>query len=141
MWQFAFLMSYSNEKTVFLTPLQILAIHDQVIKKFGGSAGMRDLGLLESAAARPMATFGREDMYQTIFDKAAALFHSLLKNHPFVDGNKRTAYSSAAMLLKLNGYRLENKHKEAIEFTVEVETKNLNIDKISFWLKRNSTRI
>ena len=76
---------------------------------------MRDVTLLESAVARPQSSFDGEDLYPTLFYKAAALMHSLLKNHQFVDGNKRTALASAGIFLKLNGYNLINSHGEELE--------------------------
>ncbi len=124
----------------YLTPQQVLAIHDQLIKRFGGSFGLRDLGLLESAAARPMVTFDEVDLYPTVFEKAAAILHSLLKNHPFVDGNKRTALVSAGLLLKLNGYRLVNKHREELEFAIKVENEGLSFEEIVAWFEENSRR-
>lgn len=109
-----------------------------MIKRFGGSAGIRDIGLVESAVGRPQSTFGGEYLYDSIFDKAAALLQSLLKNHPFVDGNKRTALSSAGLFLKTNGYKLLNQHKEEVEFAVKVDNGNLTIEQISEWLKKHS---
>ncbi|TSC87590.1 MAG: death-on-curing family protein [Microgenomates group bacterium Gr01-1014_7] len=76
-----------TSKVQYLTVVQVLFIHDQMVKRFGGSFGVRDLGLIESAVARPEASFDGQDLYTNIFDKAAALLQSLLKNHPFVDGN------------------------------------------------------
>ncbi len=125
----------------YLTPQRVLAIHDQLIKRFGGSFGLRDLGLLESAVARPRASYGGEDLYRTIFDKAAALLHSLLKNHMFVDGNKRTALASAGVFLKLNGYKLINKHNEELEFALKVESESLSLEEIAEWLEKNSTEV
>ena len=122
----------------YLTPQQVLAIHDQMVKRFGGSIGVRDIGLVESAVARPQATFDGVDLYDTIFDKAAALLQSLLKNHPFVDGNKRTALTSAGIFLKMNGYNLKNYHEEEVEFGVNVDNKHLSIEEISAWLKKHS---
>ncbi len=122
----------------YLTPQQVLAIHDQMVKRFGGSNGIRDIGLVESAVARPRATFDGVDLYENIFDKAAALLQSLLKNHPFVDGNKRTALSSAGIFLKMNGYNLKNYHEEEVEFGVNVDNKHLSIEEISVWLKNHS---
>ena len=78
-----------TKKIHFLTVAQVLLIHDQMVKRFGGSSGVRDLGLIESAVARPKSSFDGQYLYSTIFDKAGALLQSLLKNHPFVDGNKR----------------------------------------------------
>lgn len=124
----------------YLTPQQVLAIHDQLVKRFGGSLGLRDLGLLESAIARPRASFDGEDLYSTIFDKAAALLHSILKNHPFVDGNKRTALASAGLMLKLNGCNLLNKHKDELDFALKVEKGNLSLEEIAKWLEKNSEK-
>jgi death on curing protein len=125
----------------YLTPQQILAIHDRMIKLFGGSNGLRDLGLLESAAARPQASFDGVDLYETIYDKAAALLHSLLKNHPFVDGNKRTAVASTGIFLKLNGYRLINAHEKELEFALKVENESLSFEDIAGWLNKYSEKI
>jgi len=126
---------------IFLKTEQVLFIHDQMVKRFGGSHGLRDLGLVESAVARPQATFSREYLYISIFDKAAALFQSLLKNHSFVDGNKRTALTSAGLFLKKNGYKLVNQHKEEVEFAVRVDNGNLTVEQISKWLKDHSVKI
>lgn len=128
-----------SSKTRYLSTKQVLFIHDRMIKRFGGSSGIRDLGLIESAVARPKATFDRQELYGNIFDKAAALLQSLLKNHPFVDGNKRTALTSAGSFLKLNGYSLMNSHKDEIEFGIAVDNGHLPLDQISKWLKDHST--
>lgn len=110
------------------------------MKRFGGSSGVRDIGLIESAVARPRASFDREDLYPNIFDKTAALLQSLLKNHPFVDGNKRTAITSAGVFLKMNGYRLTNTHKEEVKFTLRVDNERLLLEEIASWLKKNSKK-
>lgn len=130
-----------KRKIIFLITPQVLFIHDQMVKRFGGSLGIRDIGLVESAVARPMSTFGGEYLYQTIFDKAAALLQSLLKNHPFVDGNKRTALTSAGLFLKKNCYKLVNQHQEEVEFAVRVDNGNLTVEQISNWLKEHSIKI
>lgn len=125
----------------YLTSQQVLAIHDQAIRKFGGSHGIRDVGLIESAVARPQASYAGEDLYRDIFDKTAALLQSLLKNHPFIDGNKRTALSSAGIFLKMNGYILQNKHKEEVEFAIKVDNEHLSLEQITSWLKKNSKKV
>lgn len=112
-----------------------------MIKRFGGSHGVRDLILIESAVERPKATFDRVDLYTDIFTKAAALMHSLLKNHAFVDGNKRTAYSSCGVFLKLNGYKLQNMHKVSLKFTMNVENNSLELEEIATWIKKHSRKI
>ena len=122
----------------YLSPQQILFIHDQTVNLTGGALGIRDLGLVESAAYRPQATFDGKDLYKTIFDKAASLLESLLKNHPFIDGNKRTALASAALFLKINDFYLINKHDEEVDFVIKVENQTLTFEQISKWLKVHS---
>lgn len=124
----------------YLTPQQVIAIHDQLIKRFGGSHGIRDVGLLESAVARPQATYAGEDLYVTVFDKAAALMHSLLKNHQFVDGNKRTALSCAGLFLRMNGYDLQNSGQEELQFALKVENGSLTLEEIASWLEEHSAK-
>lgn len=125
----------------YLTPQKVFFIHDQVVKRTEGSHGVRDLGLVESAVYRPQATFDGNDLYKGIFDKAAALLQSLLKNHPFVDGNKRTALTSAGLFLRLNGYKLINAKKEEVEFAIKVDNQHLDIEEISKWLEDHSRGI
>jgi len=122
----------------YLSVARVLYIHDRAIKKYGGKAGIRDKGLVESAVGRPQATFDGKDLYKSIFDKAAALLQSLLKNHAFVDGNKRTALASAGLFLKINGWNLVNNHMEEVEFTIKVDNQNLSLEEISKWLKDHS---
>lgn len=117
---------------------RVLAIHDLMVKRFGGSFGVRDLGLIESAVARPQAGFGGEYLYKNIYDMAAALLQSLLKNHPFVDGNKRTALTSAAIFLKLNNIRLKNYHEEEVIFAVSVDNEKLSLEEIAEWLEEHT---
>lgn len=131
----------TTKKTTFLTVSQVLFIHDQMVKRFGGSHGIRDTGLIESAVARPQATFGGSYLYISLFEKAAALLQSLLKNHPFIDGNKRTALTSAGLFLKKNGYELINNHQQEVEFAIQVDNGNLTIEEISIWLKNHSVKI
>lgn len=127
-----------TKKLQFITTTRVLFIHDQIVKRFGGSLGVRNLGLVESAVVRPQATFDGEYLYTDVFDKAAALLQSLLKNHPFVDGNKRTALTSAGLFLKMNGWKLMNAHTEEVEFGVKVDNHNLSLDEISKWLASRS---
>lgn len=130
-----------SNKTIYLSITQVLVIHDQMIKRFGGLSGIRDLGFLESAVGRPHATFDGDDLYNTIFNKAAALLQSLLKNHPFVDGNKRTALTSAGIFLKLNGYQLGNDHDNEVDFALKVDNDDLPIEQITEWLEKHSKAI
>lgn len=125
----------------YLSTEEVLYIHDQSIKKFSGSFGIRDVGLLESALARPQASFGGEDLYKTIFEKSAALMHSLLKNHPFIDGNKRTSLAAVGLFLKINGYSLKNMHQEEISFALSVENDTFDLDDIASWLQHHCIRL
>lgn len=130
-----------SNRIIYLSVVHVLVIHDQMIKRFGGLPGIRDLGLIESAVGKPQATFDGNDLYNTIFNKAAALLQSLLKNHPFVDGNKRTALTSAGIFLKLNGYQLINDHDNEVSFTLKVDNEHLTIEQIVKWLEKHSKTI
>lgn len=99
----------------------------------GGSHGIRDIGLLQSAVSRPKATFGGKDLYPGIFHKAAALMESLIKNHPFIDGNKRTAITSAGIFLQRNGYLIETAQRELELFTLSVVTNKISIEEAIKW--------
>lgn len=91
---------------VFLTQETVLRIHDTLIERFGGTSGLRDAGLLASALAAPQASFGGQLLNTGFPEIAASYLVGLVRNHPFVDGNKRTAYAVTATFLRLNGLRL-----------------------------------
>ncbi|MBT9546135.1 MAG: type II toxin-antitoxin system death-on-curing family toxin [Candidatus Sericytochromatia bacterium] len=99
----------------FITYDQALRLHHHSIENYGGSHGLRDQGALESALAMPEAGFGGEYMHSSLFDKAAAYLYHIVKNHPFVDGNKRTGFGCANIFLRLNGYQFEEEYKQALE--------------------------
>lgn len=124
----------------FLTVKDILLLHNIAIDEFGGSHGLRDLGLLESAVARPQSSYGGDDLYPTIFLKAGALVHSLLMNHQFVDGNKRTAMFAVMTFLELNGYKFIAEQKEVVETALWIENKKPTIEEISKWLEKHSKK-
>jgi death-on-curing protein len=121
--------------------VQILFIHYRIIEETGGSHGIRDVTLLQSALARPMATFDKNDLYPDIFSKAAALMHLVIKNHPFVDGNKRTAVTTASLFLLRNGYCLRSSNKELELFTLKVTAKDVELHEIAKWFKRYSIKV
>lgn len=124
-------------QTLFLTLEQILTIHTDQIERYGGSHGLRDLGLLESAVYRPGSTFGGGELYPTIFKKASALVHSLLLNHPFVDGNKRTAVASMVLFLEANKQKFSISEKELIDFALWVENNKPSIEEIAAWIEKH----
>lgn len=119
----------------------IYDIHQIIIKRAGTRASVRDFMLLHSASERPKASYNGLYLYPTIFLKAAALLYSLCMNHPFTDGNKRTAYSSAHRFLWLNGYHLSATMIEVVTFMVNVDNQKPEVREISSWLKSHSTQI
>ncbi|MBI4848913.1 MAG: type II toxin-antitoxin system death-on-curing family toxin [Nitrospirae bacterium] len=120
----------------YLSAEQVLFIHSRLIDETGGAHGVRDLGLLQSAVSRPRATFGSKDLYPDIFHKAAALMESLIKNHPFIDGNKRTAITATGIFLRINGYSLEASQKELEQFTLRMATEKISFKDAVKWFKK-----
>lgn len=125
----------------YLTVKDVLLLHEMAIDEFGGPHGLRDYGLLESAVARSRSTFGGKDLYPNLFLKAAALVHSLLLNHQFVDGNKRTAMFAAMTFLELNGYKFVAEQKEVVNIALWIENEKPELEEIAAWLKKNSREI
>ena len=116
----------------FLSLDEVLAIHDRLIEKFGGLAGVRDLGMLESALYRPQTGY-----YDGITDMSAALFESLLMNHPFIDGNKRVAFFSTDIFLRLNGYCIKVESNSAHAFIISLlESNQVDFDALRDWIRR-----
>jgi len=125
----------------YLTTEDVLLLHHLSIEKSGGSHGLRDPELLDSAIHRPQATFAGQDLYLTLFDKAGALCHSLIKNHAFVDGNKRTSLLSSMTFLELNGYRFECAQEELVTFGLKIDNENISAEGIASWLKMHSKKL
>jgi death-on-curing protein len=125
----------------YLTVKDILLLHEMAIEESGGSHGLRDLGLLESAISRPQASYGGQDLYKGVFLKGAALVHSLLLNHQFVDGNKRTAMFSVMTFLELNGYKFVAEQKDVVDAALWIENKKPELEEIAKWLKNHSKKI
>lgn len=127
-------------EAVYLTFEQVLVIHDDQIERYGGRHGLSDLSLLESAILRPQTTFGGKELYPSVFDKAAAMMHSLILNHPFEDGNKRTGSVSAIVFLEMNGFILDVGQDELVNVVLKVESKNWGVKELSNWLEKNSKK-
>lgn len=119
----------------FLTPQQILFIHYRLIETTGGSHGVRDLGALQTATAKPQATLGGEDLYPELFAKAAALMESIIESYPFVDGNKRTAITTAGIFLRRNGYLIETSQDEMYRFTMAMAAGSAGTKDAEQWLR------
>ncbi len=120
----------------YLSDDQILAVHQAQIQRFGGSAGVRDKGALEAALARPAMTFGGEDLYPDIPSKAAALMHSLVMNHPFVDGNKRVGVSAVELFVAANGWELPVGDSDLEELTLTVARGELDVEPLAIWFRQ-----
>ncbi|WP_114793025.1 type II toxin-antitoxin system death-on-curing family toxin [Niabella yanshanensis] len=117
----------------------ILKIHRFSILKYGGADGVRDIGLLQSSIARPFQTIDGRELYESAFEKAAALYESLVANHPFIDGNKRTGFLAMVALIEYYGFLLIASEDEAYDFTIKVSTGQVAFDDIVKWLKENSS--
>ncbi|WP_243458640.1 type II toxin-antitoxin system death-on-curing family toxin [Nostoc sp. UIC 10630] len=112
-------------------------MHRQVIEQSGGALGIRDLGILESAVAQPKMTFGEEDLYPTIIEKASALGFSLIKNHPFLDGNKRTGHAAMEIFLVLNGMEIDASIEEQERVVLLLAAGDLGREEFTEWLRLN----
>jgi death on curing protein len=122
-----------NNRVVFLSRDEVLAIHSILLERFGGPAGVRDLGLLESALYRPQTGH-----YADLAEMAAALFESLIMNHSFVDGNKRVAFFATDVFLRLNGYRLRIDANQAHRFLIDLlENNQCNFTQLLPWIREN----
>jgi death-on-curing protein len=115
---------------------QVLALHTEQLRRYGGATGVRDRGALESALARPAMTFGGEDLYGDLAAKAAALMHSLALNHPFVDGNKRVAVHAALLLVTSNGEEFTASPDELVETTLAVASSRLTVEALTIWFRQ-----
>lgn len=121
--------------TVFLSVADVLEIHRQIIATTGGGPGCRDQGLLDSAVHRPQAAFGGIAAYPDAAAQAAALLHSLAQNHPFVDGNKRTAYAAMRVFLRLNACDIAASEDETYDFVIGVASSKLGLDDATLWIR------
>jgi len=125
-----------SEPVLFLSLDEVLEIHRRVIESFGGADGVRDLGLLESALYRPQSGY-----YEDLAAMAAALFESMLMNHPFVDGNKRVAFFATDVFLRLNGWRLEVDADAAYSLLIELlRTGQCDFEHLEVWIRDSVTR-
>lgn len=126
-----------GSRTRFLTVEEVLAIHERILEKFGGPGGVRDFGLLESALYRP-----RTGHYEDLAAMSAALFESLIMNHPFVDGNKRVAFFATDVFLRLNGWKLEVDADKAHRFLIRsLESRTCDFKHLLPWIRRAAVKI
>jgi death-on-curing protein len=126
-----------SNTVAFLSRDEALEIHRALLDRFGGLAGVRDLGLLESALYRP-----RTGYYADLTEMAAALFESLIMNHPFIDGNKRVAFFATDVFLRLNGYKLKVDARKAHRFLIGLlENDSCTFDNLLPWMREHAVAI
>ena len=124
------------KRPVWVLPETVVALHEQLLSTFGGASGVRDAGLLASALARPenLFAYGKP----TTFELAASYAFGLVKNHPFVDGNKRSGFAVAVLFLELNGYRFDATEADATVQTLALAASELKEQAFAEWLAANS---
>jgi death-on-curing protein len=120
----------------YLSLGEVLALHQRLLAQSGGGEGLRDLGALESAAAQPRMTFAGHDLYPDLATKAAALAYSLIKNHPFVDGNKRVGHAAMETFLLLNGHELIAPIEDAERIILGVAAGSVDRDALRDWVRQ-----
>jgi death on curing protein len=113
----------------------VLRIHEVLIDQFGGSKGIRDIGLLKAALYRPFQTFENTELYPSPIEKSAALIESIVINHPFIDGNKRVGYTLMRLLLLENGYDISASQEEKYLFVIGIASGNYKAEQIRQWIK------
>lgn len=120
--------------TDYLTVVDVLAIHEDQIERYGGSHDLRDAGLLEAALYRPQTGY-----YEDLISEAAALWESLSQNHPFIDGNKRTSFACTYTFLHINGILISSPPNKTYEFIISLyEDSNFAFDELKDWLRKNT---
>lgn len=120
---------------IWLNKNQLLILHERLIKQFGGVFGIRDESLLDSAIKTPFQTFGGEDLYPTLINKAARLCYGLVKNHPFFDGNKRIAAHAMEIFLTVNSVKLNCANAELIKIIFGVADNSVTYEECLNWLE------
>jgi death-on-curing protein len=121
----------------YLSLQEVISLHSLLISQSGGSSGLRDRGALESAVAQPEASFGGEDLYADLASKAAALGHSLIQNHPFVDGNKRIGHGAMEVFLLLNGHEIDASVDDQEKIIIQVASGKISRIEFSEWISKH----
>jgi death-on-curing protein len=121
----------------YLSLQEIISLHSLLIAQSGGGSGLRDRGALESAVAQPEASFSGEELYPDLASKAAALGHSLIQNHPFVDGNKRIGHAAMEVFLLLNGHEIDASVDVQEQIIIEVASGKVSRTELGEWLREH----
>lgn len=119
---------------------EVYKIHDILIERFGGSKGIRDKGMLDAALKRPFATFDKKELYPTIVEKAAAIIESIVSNHPFIDGNKRTGYIMMRLILMQNNLDIVADQNTKYSFVISISKGELNFEEIKNWIAEKTNK-
>ncbi len=114
---------------------EVIELHRRILEQSGGAPGLRDLAALQSAVAQPLMTYGAEDLYPTVEEKASALCFSLVRNHPFVDGNKRVGHAALDTMLVLNGLELEADVDDAERVMLDMAAGKLQREDLLRWVQ------
>ncbi|MBI3119507.1 MAG: type II toxin-antitoxin system death-on-curing family toxin [Candidatus Hydrogenedentes bacterium] len=123
-----------------LTLREVLFLHRRIIQQSGGTEGILHASALESAVAQPRMTFGGEDLYPGIHEKAAALCHAIVANHPFLDGNKRTGHAAMATFLHLNGFTIESTDDEQERLMLALAVGRVSRQSLAEWIESHMHR-
>lgn len=123
--------------TRYLQTEEVLALHHLLIKQYGGEDGVRDLGLIDSAVNRPRAALVGQEIYSDLSTKAAVLFFSLVKNHGFVDGNKRIGLAACIVFLRLNQHQLNVANKEAVKAALHIANDDITEAELAYWISKH----
>jgi len=123
-----------------ITLEEVMYIHRRLIDDFGGSDGVRDESVLLSAIVRPFSGFGDTEFYPTPVEKGAAVAESIVRNHPFVDGNKRTGYALMELILRENGLFVTASPDERYDFVIQIATGEIEFEAIAQWIEKHTTR-
>jgi death-on-curing family protein len=124
----------------YLSIREVLELHSRVLEQSGGAQGIRDRGALESSVAQPFQTFGGQELYASVPEKAAALGYFLVRNHPFVDGNKRVGHAALEVTLVLNGFELVASIDEQEQIILALAAGNLSRDEFTTWIVQHLVR-
>lgn len=116
------------------TRQQVIAVHDASLARFGGAPGIRDSGMLDSALARPFASFEGVNAFPDDISRTCAMAHAIISDHPFVDGNKRTGAAVLGMVLRANGKRFKPRHTEFCEVMLGVAAGKVSLDELTKWV-------
>ncbi|WP_374711773.1 type II toxin-antitoxin system death-on-curing family toxin [Symbiobacterium terraclitae] len=123
---------------IYLTTDHLIALHRRVIAETGGPPGVRELGGVQSALARPFASYGGQALYPTLEEKAAALAEGISRNHPFVDGNKRMAIAAGCLFLMLNGREITATEQELEQTAWALAVREIELADLAEWFRNHS---